>query len=469
MNPRLFSGASASVVAAVRAASASAGFTMRWALRGKFAASVLAVLAVAVFALPAQLRDEATAAEQLRMILGWTPGAILVVLGAASLWAGCASVPIEAEGKRFSTTRASPAPAFSIFAGRWLGLVAANAVMLAMALFAVWAQARVKVPGSGDPDAVRALLSPSPGALESEAARIRAWAAAPESDPEREAAVMEAVRRDLRSDSLLPVPPGIERRWLFDLPRNGAPRGLRVVFRCLSPYGSTQGVAGLVEVRAGDSAEPLASLVTKPDDYGDATLDVPPGALDSARTVEVRFLNRELRGGPGASALVGWRQSARAFVPAGGIALNLLRAAPALLAVLSLLSALGVAAGCAFSFPVAAFVATAAVAMVLVSGTEAYNPDAAPDEVVHVHVHAHGRSADPTALDRAVEKAANRMGGALRRTLSPLARAAALDRLGDCIAVDSAASWMALAADGLALPLVFGLVGAAALGRREFA
>ena len=447
-----------------------ASFALQWRAlaRSRFSAALLALLAVVVVALPAQLRPDGTPAGARHMLLGWTLGAATALLGAATLWAGCASVP--GEGRRFSSVRVSPARLSAVFAGRWLALVALSSSLLACSLFGLWVQARARLPREALE--TRAVIGPVPEALGEEAIRIRAWAAAPESDPAREESVLESIRRDLRSDALLPVPPGVVRIWRFGARRpRGSGETLRISFRCLSPYGSASGVAGTLSVLAvGGTAgtldealrgRPVASVRMDASQDGAAVLEIPAAAAEGGMAVV--FANGERRDGSGASALVGWSTSLRVTSPGSGFAWNLLRAVPALVAVLSLLAAVGLAAGCAFSFPVAAFVATAAVAMVWLGASEAYDPNAAPDEVSHVH--AAGRQ--PNALDRAVEKAAAGIGGTLRAVMAPVARANAAEKLADGLVVVVPDALWALAVDGVALPLMFSLVGAASLRRRE--
>ncbi len=459
---------------AVFARAAAASFALQWRSlsRSHFAAALLALLAAVVAVLPAQLRPDGTAGGARHMIAGWTLGVTMALLGGATLWAGCASVP--GEGRRFAAVRVSPARSMAVFVGRWLALVALSSAILALCLCGLWVQARVRLPRAALE--TRAVIEPAEGALDEEAKRIRVWAAAPETDPAREEAVVESIRRDLRSDALLPVPPGVARIWRF-APR--APRRdgetLRVSFRCLSPYGSAAGVNGMLAAYSatgnGDAASPtdaaafgrrVALVRLDASQDSSSEFEIPAAAAECGLVVV--FSNAGLRDGTGASALVGWRSSLRATSPGEGLAVNLLRAVPALVAVLSLLAAVGLAAGCAFSFPVAAFAATAAVAMVWLGSSDAYDPNAAPDEVVHVHA----ASREPNAVDRAVEKAASGIGGTLRAVMAPISRANASEKLADGIVVGMPGALWALTADGVALPLAFALAGAAALRRREF-
>ena len=181
--------------------------------------------------------------------------------------------------------------------------------------------------------------------------------------------------------------------------------------------------------------------------------------MRGARNLAVEFLNGETADG-GASVLLRQSDSLRVLVPAGGLVANLLRAFVALLAPLALLAALGAALGCAFSFPVAAFLATAVVTMVLASGGTALRESFEED------AHHHGETPAETRLDRAVRRFSLGASAVLRDATAPIDRTEALDRLGDGIAVDARAAFLALLLDGLALPLLLGLLGGLALRAR---
>ncbi|MBR1608984.1 MAG: hypothetical protein IJ678_05140, partial [Kiritimatiellae bacterium] len=390
-------------------------------------------------------------------------GTAFAVLGAATLWAGCASIPAEMSDKRFAAVRVSPAPTFAVFAGRWAGLVALDAALLALALAGVFFQVRARGLGPGRTE-VRRLLAPTPEAAAKEALEIVEWAA-PEkkADPQAFAGALASVVRDLDADSLLPLPPGKSRTWTFAVPEKTARRGAtaRVSFRFLSSYGTSQGAAGLLEAKASPDSPAVASAFS--DNMGNGTLEMefPLADLGGAKEFSVSFENRE-NPETGASVLLGWRESARVTVPAGGLAANLFRAWVVLLAGLSLLAALGLLCGCALSFPVAAFAATCAVATFFASSSEAYDANAVP-----VHSHSGGQAGSSGKAQEAIERAAAAMSRAVRGATAPVTESDALSRLGDCIEVEAVPALRAAAFGFVAVPLFFGLAGAAALRRRE--
>lgn len=452
-----------------------AGFALglRAPLRSKFVFALLALLGAAVLLLPIQLKGDGTDAGALRMLLTWTLGVAVALLSVSTLWAGCAAVSGDVEGKRHAGAAVSSARPFELWLGRWLGLVALDAAVLAAVLAATFVQVRARGLGP-DATAVREYLPVDPASFEAEVDRILDDAIArmppdarPDGDPDRRAAMRESVRKDLGSDAYLPLDPGRERRWLFELPwgrGNRRPReGDRVDFEFsfMSSYGDQQGVRGLLRLLAGDGRELVRRDVTT-DDNGSFRIPLDANAITQALNggdvIEAVFGNTEGEGG--AAVLLRHDRAARLSVPAGGLAANLATAFFALLALLSLLAALGLSCGCALSFPVAAFAATALCAMVAVSGGSAFSDDADDDG----HGHSHG---GPGAVVSAIMPYAKTVARTLSSATEPFDRTEALDRLGDGVAVSGRAAFRALLLDGVALPLLLGLLGAAALKRRE--
>lgn len=422
--------------------------------RSRLVAALLVLLAATVLVLPAHLHSDGTPAGELRMLLTWTLGPAMAILAAASLWAGCAAISPEVWDRRYASAAVTPARPFEAWLGRWLGLVAIDAALLAAVLLGVGVQVMRRVPAAAT--AVRARLVADPASFEEETRRIYR-SVFPDGAPDgREEAVLASIRRDLAGEAYLPVAPGQARGWRFLLP-DPAPEEAELRFQFMSSYGSLQGAKGSLSVTADGRA--VAEIPVSNDDPGFVSAALPAAAMRGARNLAVEFLNGETADG-GASVLLRQSDSLRVLVPAGGLAGNLLRAFVALLAPLALLAALGAALGCAFSFPVAAFLATAVVTMVLASGGTALRESFEED------AHHHGETPAETRLDRAVRRFSLGASAVLRDATAPIDRTEALDRLGDGIAVDARAAFLALLLDGLALPLVLGLLGGLALRAR---
>ena len=421
--------------------------------RSRLVAALLVLLAATVLVLPAHLHSDGTPAGELRMLLTWTLGPAMAILAVASLWAGCAAISPEVWDKRYVSAAVTPARPFDAWLGRWLGIVAIDAALLFVVLVGIRTQVAVRVPVSAT--AVRARLFPDPAAFEEEAQRIFDGLSAEVRSAVDKEGALATIRRDLAGTAYLSVSPGQMRGWRFLLP-NPAPDEAEIRFQFMSSYGSLQGAKGRLTAFA-DNKEIIEIPVTN-DDPGFVSTALPSGSLHNARSVSVEFRNDESADG-GASILLRHDEAMRILVPAGGLDANLCRAFLALLAPLALLAALGSAVGCAFSFPVAAFLSSAIVVMVLASGGNALRESLEEDSGHHHH----GERRVETAFDRAVRTFSIGATAALHTTTEPIDRTEALDRLGDGIAVDLRSVLAAFLFDGVSLPLLIGLFGALAL------
>ena len=434
----------------LRAVGAAFRLGVRAPLRSRLVLALLPLLAAAAVALPLHLHSAGGEGEEgaLRMALSWPLGAAFAVLAAATLWAGSAAVAGEIERKRFVSDAVSPAGAFSLWCGRWLGLVAIDAALLASVLAAVFCIARLRAP--------EAARLPVRVPLERDAAYDREIAALLGGG---DAELAAAALADMRSGAYMPVSPGEARAWRFKLPRR-LPESVRLDFSCLSAYGMAQGVDGALAVRPPVPGSPdLARHLLSKDGDGTFRVEIPGSAFAGLREADVVFENAE-DPETGAGALVSHPDSVRLTVPGGGLAGNLVRAGAVLLAALSLLAALGLACGCAFSPPVAAFVATGLALAVVASGSGAWT-DGDPG-------HDHGAKAPPSAAEVALGRVSSGAAAALRGIVAPVRDADALGRVGDGVAVSPRAAVRAVAECGVLFPLLLGLAAACTLSRREF-
>lgn len=440
----------------MRSVLASFVLGLRAPFRSRLVAAMLVLLGATILLLPTHLQSDGTSEGMLRMVLSWTLGPVSVLLGASTLWAACSSISGEIDGKRFLGTAVSPAGRFSVCLGRWLGLVVLDALLLFAALAGVYLQARRVVPDS-DARVVRRLVETDPAGLEEETDRIFAYAFPNGVEQDRVPHIRTAIRADLEGSTHLQIGPGQERHWSFVLPPRTENADL--TFHYLSSYGSAQGIRGTLTV-VDQTDRTLATIELTNDDHG--TCGVWLDAEDLSETTRLTVIFRNLESeDTGAAILVNHGSAIRLTVPGGGLGMNLLRTGWTLLSIFALLAALGLAAGCAFSFPVAAFVATGLCAMVLASGNSVYTDTA----TVAAHEHGHGPQ---SAFSRQVESFSRHVSSGFNAVTAPVAETRALDRLGDGLAISGAAVSKTVLLDGCAVSLILLLLGALALRRREF-
>jgi hypothetical protein len=350
----------------LRALAATAVLAMRAAVRSRVVVALLILLAAGVVGIPRLVTGDGTPGSTLQVQLQYTLGYAAFVLGLATLWASCAAFGAEIDSRRFDLTATKPVHPLFLWLGHWTGILLLDAALLLAATVGVRLQLG---------------LAPESAAVLS--SRIVARPLLP--DPRLEAReTLERLRRENRLPPELPaaavfrqlvlacegrhtvLQPGEHASWRFRLERPIPSDGrlwLRVRFETGADMLSD--VRGVFRMRrAGETAwRDLATV----NELVRNELEIPVtnAALAGAADLELDF---GYAAPPSAAAvLLQPRRTLAVLAPHGTFTGNLGRVWLSHLAVLAALAALGLTLGACFSFPVAAFVASAAWAVVLVT------------------------------------------------------------------------------------------------------
>ncbi|MCL1887478.1 MAG: ABC transporter permease subunit [Kiritimatiellaeota bacterium] len=330
---------------------------LRANLRGRGAWVLPALLAANALLLPRALRGDGTVEAGYTLAVRYTLGFTAFVLAIKGAASGAAAMASDRRSGALALTLAKPARAAALFAGKWLGALAACALMLAAS------HALVLLPLRLNPETaarmasrgvVGATLAPARDVARAAFERMRREGTLPEGVPERE------VLRDLarQAGQGYDVAGGGESiEWRFDLPRPlkpGAEIGLRVTFD--QQWGMIGAARGSVALRPA-GAEGWAAEAT----VEGAVLqevEAPFKGFDPAgcKAFEARFTN--LGGEDAEPVLIHPGRGVALLVYGGNFWANAVRAYALQLALVAVFTALGVALGAAFSMPVAVFAAT---------------------------------------------------------------------------------------------------------------
>lgn len=359
---------------------AIAWLTWKAALRFRLFLVLTVLLLGAVVGLPWLLHDpHFTAQEFTQVQLTYTLAAVTVLLGLAMLWLACGTLARDIEECQMQVVLAKPVARWQVWLGKWLGLLSLNAALLAIAGSGIYAQLlwQARKLNPAEQAVLRNEVLVSRGSakeagfdaeIEAETDRILRERLA--RSPVASADLAEArrqIRERLRAE-LEVVPPNTYRLWEIDLgaARHGLrdqPLFLRVKFNAAeeSPTGTFTALfqAGVPETTPVWRSE---TLRLAPDTFHE--IEVPPGHIDPDGRVTVAFLNANqtvLRFPLEDGMEVLYRQ--------GGFGLNFLRGLGILFCWTALFATLGLAAASFLSFPVAAFVSLAVLAMSLSTGT----------------------------------------------------------------------------------------------------
>lgn len=430
--------------------------TIRAAIRSRVVVGLLLLLGAVVVILPRTLRGDGTPASEVRMLLTWTLGTTVSLLGAATLWGGCSSVASDVEDGTLTGVVVTPIRAFELCLGKWLGLVVLNAALLAAVLGVAAVQLVLRgVPSSELAPSERVLPSEASIAVQAEALLGEARRQGVLPADATPAALRREVLRRIRNEHLA-VNPGESYRWEFDWPAgvDSPDSEVRVQLDVLSSFGTVAGVDGTCRVRNAEGRE-VASFAMASEDGRHVVHVLRAGDLAAAGAITVQLDNEAAA--DGAAVLVRAADGAVLLVPAGSFVGNLMASGVVLWAMLSALAAVGVCAGTMFSLPVAVFAASAVMVVGLLSRTDLEESAGC----------GHDHSSGDTCATLTHPFAATVLGG-IARVVAPVADAEPLDRLGDRVLLDGADVARAVGVVGVAVPVLFAAVGGFVLRRREF-
>ena len=232
--------------------------SLRTATRSRFAASLAALLALVALALPSLVPGDGSPEGDMRILLAWAPGLATILLGAATLWAGCGALATDIEDGTWAGISSTRASRLQLWLGKWLGLVALDAILLAAALGLCAVQARLR----GLPVArlrPHAVVAPDESEFRAQAAeaarRMLAdtqGAAAADAMPTNAADLAERLFSDLH-ESPISFSAGNSFRWRFPV---GGGRGFRhaesarLRLEIVSPFGTAAQIHGRLTVHA---------------------------------------------------------------------------------------------------------------------------------------------------------------------------------------------------------------------------
>ena len=347
---------------------ASAGIAIRSAIRSRVVLVLLALLLIAIVALPLTIKGDGTLTGAVQVLLRYTLGAVNIILSIATLWAGCAAIATEVQEHQVQLLITKPVTRAQLWLGKWLGLLALNAALLAVAggvTYGLLHWHLNRQPLSPQDRATlreellvaRRVVNADPVPVEADAQRIfeeqrRSGAVPKEARPDQ---VLTAIRQTLLQQAHS-VPPDLMLRHVFKVPKTTT-RPLVVRYKFTSSETGKNPVACLW----------LAGAPERPDRFqrpelaaptGVHTLQIPASlvATDGTLTVDIANLNPE--------------PVTMVFAPADGVQLlvyessfaaNFSRSLLVLLGELAFLGALAVTMGSLFSLPVAALTTAYAV------------------------------------------------------------------------------------------------------------
>jgi len=417
-----------------------------------FAWMLLAVLAVGGF-LPFTLRGNGSTESLLKLAVIYPPVLLFVILLVGSLWTAAALCAQDIESGAFTATIVKPAPLPAVWLGKWLGVLALNAILLAVAGTALRTAVAIRDHASPSP-AIRVLdghaaFLPDDATLREEATArqiVMRMSGAPAADS---ASLLNQVKTEA-----FRIPPGQRYTWTVPVgseeSRNTAPDtdwSLQFRFHCAALERSP--IHGTWTIRTEEGTErqvPVTSLL-------DGIHQLPLASAAYHGTVSVSFSNHM---DSAATVFFSPLEPVTLLHREITFSANLLRALLLLFCFLAAAAALALSLGTLFSFPVAVFTSIALVLAVMLAHTFAAVPP--PD-------HSHGaQELAETAFSRAGEWMLGRIHHGTATTL----RLMPLGQLADARVIGTAQLARAAVSLLVAIPAFLCLLSSLHLRRREF-
>src|SRR6185312_215269 len=117
---------------------AVAWLTLKAAFRFRLVQVLLVLLLAAVVGLPIVIKHDGTAQGFTQILLTYTLGSIVTLLGFATLWLSCGTLARDIEECQMQMVVVKPVARWQIWLGKWLGLMALNVLALAVSGAAVF-------------------------------------------------------------------------------------------------------------------------------------------------------------------------------------------------------------------------------------------------------------------------------------------------------------------------------------------
>ena len=357
---------------------AIARLTLKAAFRFKLVLVLLALLLGAVIGLPSIIKHDGSALGFTQILITYTLSSITVLLGFATLWLACGSLAREVEDFSMQLVCTKPVARWQIWLGKWVGIMALNALLLTVAGTAVYFLLLAKS---------RSLNAEQQKVLHDEVlvARKSAREALPDIEPEVEKLYLQRikqqavaamdrdfVRKQIREQiqaSRQYIRPGQGRRWVLSLGPDAAIRlkdqPLYIRVRYITPdyagTGATYEFGWEIGPPEGQIRQRLQNTFA-PESFTTFAIEPNHIAPDGTVTVDMYNLNEK-------PMLLPLEDGLEVLYREGGFALNFARGLGIIFCWLGLLCAVGLFTASKLQFNVAAFVSLAILIVGLSGGT----------------------------------------------------------------------------------------------------
>jgi len=328
----------------MRKIAAIAALTIRSAIRSRVIAAAAAAIIAVIIGLPFVIRGDGTPESQSTIFINYSFGLLMFVLSLTATWCGAGAISLEIGARQIQLLVTKPLKSVQIWAGKLLGLMTVNLVLLALggALICAmihWTLRPAETGKTGQQDLRRKIMT--------------VYRAVP------------PLKISGRQSFQAAIGPGQIYRWRFDLAKHttGAQFAL-LKFRFIpSPFSHQSPVAGVWRAATDKQADLLKkTLSTSPNMT--VYLDIPK--IDPAGILTLEYQN--IQTNPAVTVFFPSGDDLSLLIPESSFEANLLRGLVIGFARLAFFTSLGMIAGTLFTFPVAVFASLGLLAMAFSGG-----------------------------------------------------------------------------------------------------
>ncbi|MBK9139472.1 MAG: hypothetical protein IPM17_12045 [Verrucomicrobia bacterium] len=329
-----------------------------------------------VAVLPAVIIHDGSARGLTQIVLTYTLGLITAVLGLATLWLACGTLARDIEECQIQMVAVKPVPRWKIWAGKWLGIMFVNLLLLGLSTAIVYGQLLWRAKSLSENQRIilqnevfiaRGSLRPPVPDYESEVQRRAQERLKNERVAAMDRAEVVRIIRDQVRAELSAVPPGWMRRWDIDMSHlkeqvRDQFMFLRIKFLTPIPE-DTKTYIGLWRIGpAGSPRQMVQELSQAANTFHEIPLN--PNLLDEQGKLTIEYAN-----GSDSVLYFPLEEGIEVLYREGGFALNYVRGVTIIFCWLALLAAVGLFAASFLAFPVAAFFSLALLLVSFSTGT----------------------------------------------------------------------------------------------------
>ena len=462
---------------------AIASLAIRAAVRSKLFLSLMIALLLVIAVLPMTVKGDGTLEGETVILLYYTLGLATIIMALSTVWSACWGISQEIQDKQLQLIATRPIRRHQIWMGKWIGLMAVNAVLLTMTGLVIYGLLSWRIHHSESSsedlsqlyDTVlvsRRRVLPKPESAHEEAYRrlqVQIRSGQLPDDVSQEI-LLEQIERQLLAIRSA-VAPSASKQWTFyshRLPAHataknaGVHQRTPVFINCkfATFAGDRRPVSGTWKVGTPENPD-MASVRMGETRSGVARLSLPSVSIPGDQPMVITFVNDPA----GVSRIVTFDidESLTILVYEGSFEPNFVRALFIIFCHLSLLAAIGLTMSSMFSFPVATFVATSLLTITLMAHYFAGIVDD-PKGCGHGD-HAH----EAATASRASVTYTQAIKSFDRGVLDPVLKYQPLRPLSEGIQLSWRFTISGAVVVAVLYPLLFGIIAGVVLRRRELA